>query len=173
MKYTQLLHRTKGFTLIELLIVIAIIGILAAVVIIAVNPGRQLAQANNSQRRSDANATLNSLGQFAADNAGLYPDPITGLAVGTNSVIGTCAAGATCTAVANNGACVDIITPADLLAVRAGNQVLIPTYISAMPNDPQAATATETKYYVSRDVNNRITVGACEPQLGETIAITR
>ncbi|MDP3685775.1 MAG: type II secretion system protein, partial [bacterium] len=114
------MRHQKGFTLIELLIVIAIIGILAAVVIIAVNPGRQIALGNNAARQSAVNSILNSLGQFGADNAGLYPDPITAVAAGTNSVIGTCAAGATCTSAAVAAVCVNL-TGADLLASRTGN----------------------------------------------------
>ena len=46
----------KGFTLIELLVVIGILAVLLTIVLIAINPGRQFAQANNTKRRSDVNA---------------------------------------------------------------------------------------------------------------------
>ena len=45
----------KGFTLVELLIVIAIIGILVTIVVIAVNPLQLLNNARDARRRSDLN----------------------------------------------------------------------------------------------------------------------
>jgi len=63
----------KGFTLIEILVVIGIIAVLATIVLIAINPARQFAQANNSQRSSNVNAILNAIGQYTADNKGALP----------------------------------------------------------------------------------------------------
>jgi len=63
----------SGFTLIEVLIVIAIIAILAAVVIVAINPGRQFKQANNSSRWSHVNTILDSVHQYMVDNNGVPP----------------------------------------------------------------------------------------------------
>src|SRR6266699_4455993 len=60
----------KGFTLIELLVVIGILAILLAIVLIAINPARQFAQANDTKRRSDVNAILNAIDQYAADHSG-------------------------------------------------------------------------------------------------------
>ena len=65
-------RHNAGFTLIEILVVIGIIAILAAVVIIAINPGRQFAQARNSQRLSNVNSLLNAIGQNIADNKGVF-----------------------------------------------------------------------------------------------------
>src|SRR3989338_3325065 len=64
--------RQGGFTLIEILVVIGIIAVLAAVVIIAINPARQFAQARNSQRTANVNAILNAIGQNLADNKGVF-----------------------------------------------------------------------------------------------------
>ncbi len=63
----------KGFTLIELLIVIGIIAILAAAVIIAINPGRQFEQARNATRWSHMNSIVNAVYSYAIDNQGTFP----------------------------------------------------------------------------------------------------
>ena len=58
-------HRRRkapsGFTLIELLVVMAIIGVLATAVIVAINPNKRMAQARDAQRKSDISAIANAL----------------------------------------------------------------------------------------------------------------
>lgn len=66
--------KLKGFTLIELLIVIAIIGILAAAVLIAINPGKRQRQAQDAKRKNDIGALVTELqGFYTTPGAGCYP----------------------------------------------------------------------------------------------------
>lgn len=142
---------TLGFTLIELLVVIGVLTVLLAIVLIAINPARQFAQANDTQRRSDVNAILNAVHHYAADNKGQLPAEIPS---GTPEVIG----GATA-------------TQADICAN------LVPTYIAAIPVDPQDGSYTNCTTYDTDDYSivengGRITVST-PAQLGGTISITR
>ena len=67
----------KGFTLIELLIVIAILGILAAAVLVAVNPGKRTRQAQDAKRKNDIGAVATELqGYYTSPGAGLYPSAL-------------------------------------------------------------------------------------------------
>ena len=66
-----------GFTLIELLIVIGIIAILAAAVIVAINPGQQFAAARDATRESHLNSINNAILSYQVDNTGTLPTGIT------------------------------------------------------------------------------------------------
>ncbi|MBU0598289.1 prepilin-type N-terminal cleavage/methylation domain-containing protein [Patescibacteria group bacterium] len=150
----------RGFTLLELLVVIGIIGILAAIVIVAINPGRQFAQARNAQRWNDVNALLNSIHQYAVDNNGTVPSGIDA----TNQVFGTGVAGCdtTCTAATTEAACLDL----------SGD--LIPNYLTALAIDPSTGTTANTDYYVTRNATTgRVTVEACDPELSVAISVSR
>jgi len=57
----------KGFTLIELLIVIAIIAILAAAVILVLNPAQLLAQARDTTRISNLEEVSSAISLYVAD----------------------------------------------------------------------------------------------------------
>ncbi len=146
------LFRTKGFTLVEVLLVVVIIAILAAVVIVAINPGRQISQANNSQRSNDVRALLDATHQYGIDNRGVLPTGITT----TSTVIGS-----------GTGE-IDICTS------------LVPNYIAEMPFDPTATgagftdcTTYNTGYNISSTADGRVTVTAPNAELSETISVTR
>jgi prepilin-type N-terminal cleavage/methylation domain-containing protein len=62
----------KGFTLIELLIVIAIIGFLAAAVLVAVDPVKRIQDSRDSRRFSEANAILNAILTKQVDDRAIY-----------------------------------------------------------------------------------------------------
>ncbi len=59
---------SKGFTLIELLVAIAILGVLAAVVLIAINPGQRIASARNSRVKSDVASIGSAASVFNSDS---------------------------------------------------------------------------------------------------------
>jgi prepilin-type N-terminal cleavage/methylation domain-containing protein len=140
--------QSKGFTLLEILLVIAAIGILAAIVLVAINPNRQLAQARNAQRRADINTIYKALEQYLIDT-GSYPSSV------NNNFKEICNTGTE-----QVGGATDCTNKADL-------RVLVPTYLAAMPSDPSVG-----EYRVGINVNNnRIGIEATNSELNQTIAI--
>lgn len=139
----------KGFTLIELLVVIGILGILIAVVLVAVNPSRQFAAARDTQRRADLYAMTNALYQYATEHDGNFP------AAGTPPV--------------------SIITTTPTDAGTSGLDLatyLVPTYIPAIPEDPGPnSTAANTLYRLHLDANNRL-VATAASEVDPAVVIT-
>lgn len=70
-RITNLITIRQGFTLIELLIVIAIIGILAALALVSYTSAQR--QARDTQRKSDIKQYETSLETYANGANGLYP----------------------------------------------------------------------------------------------------
>jgi prepilin-type N-terminal cleavage/methylation domain-containing protein len=62
----------KGFTLIELLIVMAILGVLAVVVLVAINPVQQLARTRDAGRKSTVTQLGHALEAYYTSHGGSY-----------------------------------------------------------------------------------------------------
>lgn len=149
--------------MIELLVVMAILAVLLAIVLVAVNPVRQTQTANNAQRRSDVNAILNAVYQYAADNKTLPTGVTTSYRViGTSSsgCSGTCAS-----ATISGDGCYDL--SADVT----------PVYLASIPYDPKSGSSGITRYAIKKSstnpATNRVTVLSCDAELDATIEVTR
>lgn len=123
----------KGFTLLEILLVIATIGILAAIVIVAINPNRQLGSARNVQRLSGMFQLISAGGQYSVDNNGNFPPDLESMSIGEVRMI--CRDGVVQSTCQSEG------------LVFLGD--LVPGYIAAIPEDPQAQ-GNETGFLVYR-----------------------
>lgn len=128
-------HQQPAFTLIELLIVIGIIGTLASVTIVAINPNKQLNSAKDTARLSAVRELRNALTQYQIDN-GSFP---TGIPISIAAPI--CKAGIT-----TDVTCVNLDT-------------LVPKYVVALP---QEASEPNTNYsgYLAGVINGRAQVTA-------------
>jgi prepilin-type N-terminal cleavage/methylation domain-containing protein len=62
-----------GFTLLEILLVVATMSVLAGIVIVAVNPSRQLGAARNATRQADMGSILGALYQYSLDHDNFFP----------------------------------------------------------------------------------------------------
>lgn len=117
-------HRHCGFTLIELLIVIGIIGTLASITIVAINPNKQLLAAKDVTRISMVKQLQNALSQYLIDS-GSFP---TGIPATNPKAI--CIAGMT-----TDATCVNL-------------DVLVPKYLPSLPQDASETNANYTGYMV-------------------------
>ncbi|MBI4947971.1 prepilin-type N-terminal cleavage/methylation domain-containing protein [Candidatus Berkelbacteria bacterium] len=140
----------NGFTLLEILLVVAAIAILAGIVILAINPGKQLGDTRNAERRADVNTILNAVYQYSVDT-GVVPASIT--TTQTEICVTT---GASCTGLI------------DLGVVTASEK-----YLTSIPSDPTGGSTNGAGYEIFKSANGRITVVAPDAEQGATISVTR
>ena len=119
----------KGFTLIELLIVIGIIAILAAAVIIAINPGQQFEQARNATRWSHMNSIVNATYSYTIAEGGTFP---------------TCI-----------GDHEDAAAPY-VDATECSDELVTDGFMSGIPRDPQIGVDDGCSGYIMKLESNRV-----------------
>ena len=140
----------KGFTLLEILLVIASIGILASIVLVAVNPTRQIALGRNANRLTDVGAIYKAIDQYTIKNQQLPPS-IEAMSVGFANRVDICKPGQSAVG------CLNIASD------------LIPNFLINIPSDPSRSTSTSTRYSVVKNLNDTFAVWSEEAELGKEI----
>lgn len=142
---------SKGFTLIEILLVVAAIGILVGIVILAINPAKQLGDTRNAQRKADINTILNAVYQYDIDNGHALLNTL------STSAVEICATGASsCTGFQNLG----------LLTTNE-------KYLVAIPSEPLKTNSNGVGYTINKDADGRVTVTSQFAENSATISATR
>jgi prepilin-type N-terminal cleavage/methylation domain-containing protein len=120
----------SGFTFLEVLIVIAIIGILATVMTVIINPAHQLAKARDSQRESDIYSIITTVQQYAAEHSGTLPD--------TDGDPDSSNFPTTLTCIGSGGGCFDLAASGD------GEISIVPSFLASLPKDPKIGDDSNT-----------------------------
>ena len=155
-------RNTTGFTLVELLISIAIIGIVTAVVFVALNPLALFAQSRNAQRWISVSELLDAVHLYVVQNDGRLPNESeweeeTAYMLGTDTI----GCSSSCSVTTTASTCLHL---SDLVADKR---------IADLPLDPREGTTGQSGLYARRESGSIVTIGICEEELGETIALTR
>lgn len=140
----------EAFTLIEMLLVVTLIAILAGIVIVAINPAKQLAESRNTLRITNLNTIADAVYQYSIDKKGVFPGNITG----TPGEI--CKTGAT--------SCAGFINLSSLTDKR--------TYLVAIPADPLVTQGNGTGYMISLD-EGRVSLSAPYAERGQIINLIK
>lgn len=148
----------RAFTLLEVLLVVAIIAILAGIIIVALNPGKQLGDSRNSQRKADVNTLISAVYQYSIDNNGNLPASIT--------------VSATCDTPATNEICKQGAASCTGL-VDLGAIVLDQKYLTAIPTDPSGGSTNGSGYFIAKSANGRVTACAPAAEQGASITVTK
>ena len=153
MKSTQ----REGFTLLEIVPVLTIVAFLLTIVIVAVNPIKQLREARNTIRKNDINLIADAIAER------LYDDKkrVFFARIPTGAALEIC--GDTFT-----GSCVDLFDIRDIV-----DQYLIEIPLDPLSEDTDAINE-HTRYFINRSgVVFTITAPDTEPSGAEVISITR
>ncbi|PIR47826.1 hypothetical protein COV06_00270 [Candidatus Uhrbacteria bacterium CG10_big_fil_rev_8_21_14_0_10_50_16] len=140
----------NGLTLLEIFLVVVAIGIIVGIVILAINPEKQLSDTRNTQRRTDVSTIANAVYQYSLEHEGSLPKNI------TTTATEICAKGRDCT---------DLI---DLSALTLREEYLI-----SIPEEPQKTNPNGAGYMMSKIDTGRITVEAQFTEQDAVISVTR
>lgn len=149
------LKKKEGFTLIEILLVVALLLILAAITIVAINPAKHFRDSRNAQRSSDVAEILNAITQYTAE------DGFTGWEVAPLSGVVDC--------LAADGVTQQWSTIGTEVGEVDLDSILVEEFIIAIPSDP----LTDNGYQICVTEGGRVWVNAPDAEDGKEIMSRR
>ncbi len=159
-------HNSRGFTLLEILLVVGIIAILAGIVIVAINPSKQLATVRNTERKSDIKTIYNAITQYYIDNSH-YPASLTSVLTEVcDTDTATSSHSIDCTGMVD----LSELVPKYLVAIPKDPKGPVTAFLNKIINTVHAATGG-TGYYVMKDPTNKVILNTERAELGVVIAI--
>lgn len=140
----------RGVTLIELLLIVGIFAIIASIVLILLKPNEQVGGMNDAQRRSDANAIVTAVYQYAVDHGGNFPAGID---------------------TTRKQICAPTVKNCGVQTINL--DVIAGEYIIGIPLDPVLPkSASGTQYFIVQDAAGHITVDAPRAEESE-VSVSR
>ncbi|MDQ5938639.1 MAG: Type secretion system protein [Patescibacteria group bacterium] len=144
---------SKGFTMLELVIIVSIILGLGAAVVIWIDPVERIGAAKQAKRQDDVTVLSVAFSDYAKTHKGALP--VLGTVTTTKKVI------------CNNQTNELLTCDADIeYCLKIDDADFFNKNITNLPIDPDKSSDSDTGYYIQKDANNNIIIGACDHTFG-------
>lgn len=154
----------------------AVVGILAGLVVVAINPVRQMGDARNTQRKFDVNSILNAFGQYSVESGiYFYPKKIDGVPIMDACKV-TTTTKKLCKAETAHGTAEGECGHTDVQCAYSSH--LVNAFLSDIPDDPlddedSVAEQAMVDYLVSSQAPGRFRVDSLNAENDQIIGAVR
>jgi len=140
----------SGFSLFSLILTIGVIAVLAASVLVVVNPAKRIGQSKDARRWADVTAIAKAVEAYEIDNHQIPSDfSTTTLSAGEKFVLCSSSGFRTCDG--QTEICL-VVDDDDFLGV----------YLPDIPIDPDKSNSVDSGYYITRQGDSTMVFGACD-----------